>query len=69
MISIDKRIDDLIARLENLFSEEVAGVPLTDQEIVDIQQIKELRINFDINQNLSVDELLELNKIAERNLP
>lgn len=69
MISVEKRIDDLIARLEDLFSENLNEVPLTEQEIADIQSIKELRILFDISQDLSVEQLLKLNKIAERNLP
>ena len=68
MISVEKRIDDLIARLEDLFSENWEGVPLTDQEIDDIQDIKEFRISFDLNQNLSVEQLLKLSEIAKRNL-
>lgn len=68
MISVEKRIDDLIARLEDLFSEGWENVPLTDQEIDDIQDIKEFRISFDLNQNLSVEQLLKLSEIAKRNL-
>ena len=69
MISVEKRIDDLIARLEDLFSENLNEVPLTEQEIADIQSIKELRISFNLNPNLSVEQLLKLNEIAKRNLP
>lgn len=68
MISVEKRIDDLIARLEDLFSEGWEGIPLTDQEIDDIQEIGELRVSFNLNQNLSVEQLLKLSEIAKRNL-
>lgn len=69
MIPVEKRIDDLISRLEDLFSEGWEGIPLTDQEIYDIQDIKELRISFNLSPNLSVEQLLKLNEIAKRNLP
>jgi len=68
MISVEKRIDDLIARLEDLFSEGWEGISLTDQEIDDIQEIGELRVSFNLNQNLSVEQLLKLSEIAKRNL-
>lgn len=69
MITIENRIDDLIARLEDLFSEGWESVPLTNQEQIDIKDIEELRILFNLNQNLSVEQLLKLNEISKRNLP
>ncbi len=69
MIPIENRIDDLIARLEDLFSEGWENVPLTNQEQIDIKEIEELRILFNLNQNLSVEQLLKLNEISKRNLP
>ena len=69
MIVVEKRIDDLIARLEDLFSEGWENIPLTNQEQIDIKEIEELRVSFNLNQNLSVKQLLKLNEISKRNLP
>ena len=68
-IIIEQRIDDLIARLEDLFSEFSKDVPPTEQENSDIKIFLELRTSFDLNNDLNPKELSSLNEIAKRNLP